>query len=152
MITSCFSRSLSLEYISIPDLNESVETEELSNGKPMWVTTSNQCFDFLRDIGIVMLPVEINRATSICRFTMCFSRSPIGLLYVVMGRPSSSCATHFDSTPCLSSSSTISCHPWCCLATSSRASPFFYFPALACLTSSWWYLVHLSDMYIHIVT
>ena len=64
--------------------------------------------------------------------------SPIGLRHVVMGRPLSSRATHFDSAPRLLSSCTLSCHPWCCPAISCP-SPLFSFLALACLTSSWWY-------------
>ena len=45
--------------------------------------------------------------------------SPTRLLHVVLDRPLSSCATHFDSAPCLSSSCIISCIIWCCPAISS---------------------------------
>ena len=49
--------------------------------------------------------------------------SPIGLLHVVMGRPLSSCATHFDSAPCISSSCTLSYHSGCCPVISFGPSP-----------------------------
>ena len=71
------------------------------------------------------------------RYILTFS--PRGLLHVAMGRPLSSCATHFDLVPCLPSSCTHSCPPWYCPTIIAWASPFCSFLALACLTSSWWY-------------
>ena len=98
------------------------------------------CVSNSRDSTTIGRQTELSSSTTISRWPCSsLSRAKYSFQPSLYRPPLSSCATHFDYVPCLSSSCTLSCLPLCCSAISSWAYPFFSFLALACLTSSWWY-------------